>query len=248
MKEVKDFDDLISKLDRLLVRGITTTILARNSMRDAKDAHQKEKLFKEYIDKHGSWIDEVDGILSTEPDRMYYMAHFTNLPRNALLINYLGLTPDESQFISHYENQNKALEEILILLEERRNVLIRLEAAKIERDKSVLYEMTFADHEIRINGFYLSKPVFNSPNDNFFDFVFDRPGQKIPVDEIRKTVDLKKTVHQVLNDLGITGDIKRVFMPNTSNTAVEFRNPITFAFAEENKLPTLNLGRSNKKE
>lgn len=148
------------------------------------------------------WVNNFHNL--HQPSAHYYLVHFANATSNSSFLT--GFNEERSSFIINFQDRITSLKEILQTLEERRNVLIRSEAARIERDKSVLYEITFANHEIRVNGFYLSKPVFNSPDDNFFAYVFDKPWQRISVEEIRKTVDLKKTVHQVLNDLGITGN------------------------------------------
>ncbi|MCA9388964.1 hypothetical protein KC644_04400, partial [Candidatus Berkelbacteria bacterium] len=131
-------------------------------------------------------------------------------------------------------------------------LVVRQETARVEKDNSLLYEMTYLGREIRINDILVAKPVFMSENDEFFAYIYERPWVKISIDEMKKDLqiaDFKKSVASMLADLNITGSIRKIFAPNASAKAIEFRNPITRGFADKNKLPDLKLvDRSNKKE
>jgi hypothetical protein len=148
------------------------------------------------------------------------------------------------------------LEEIIFRLEEKENVRIRQAIAKQERDASIKYEMKYDENsrELTLNGIFLARPDFMSENDEFLRVIFieGNSWRHVPISELlehMKVEELSKKIHQILNDLGIVGVIKEIFIPNVSKNGFEFRNPISYGFAEENKLPTIDLKtiRSSKK-
>jgi hypothetical protein len=147
------------------------------------------------------------------------------------------------------------LEELIFRLEEKQNLLARQEIAKQEHEASTKYELHYStSRKLTLNGILLATPDFMSENDQFLNFIFKdgNSWRTIPTSELLdalKVDKLGKTIHQILSDLNITGIIKEVFMPNVSSKGFEFRNPISYGFADENGLPTIDLKtiRNNKK-
>jgi hypothetical protein len=98
---------------------------------------------------------------------------------------------------------------------------------KEQRDVPV-YEIKYTTaREILLNGICLAKPDFNSENDNFFQYVFNRPNQKISIEELKKAVggDLKKDPHKILQNLGFKGGVRKAFF-DVSKDTICFRNPL----------------------
>lgn len=90
----------------------------------------------------------------------------------------------------------------------------------------------------------LSKPDFDSENDNFFNFIYNNPNKKINIPEIEASIGaLRKRPINILADLGFTGDIKKMFFPAVSNKAIEFINPITEKYLKDNRLKKLKLNK-----
>lgn len=104
---------------------------------------------------------------------------------------------------------------------------------KKERDaiKKVLYRITYDRHtrNILLNGEYvLRKPDFESENEQFFEYMYSKPGMRVPKSEIERSTkrQLKKRIHQILHDLRFKGELLKLFFI-ASNNGAYFRNPIT---------------------
>lgn len=92
------------------------------------------------------------------------------------------------------------------------------------------------------NTFTLSTTNFNSENNNFIEYVISNPDKKLTKAEIEKGIGqqkLKKTLHQIISDLGFSGEIRKLFF-NVSKTAVYFRNNVS-----ENQLEELSVDKEN---
>ena len=102
----------------------------------------------------------------------------------------------------------------------------------------VLYRVTFDNREIMVNGFRLSKPHFDSENDVVFDYIFRNPGRKIEIAEIEAAVKrtVNKKLYDIIRTLGFKNELKDIFFPYISKTAVLFVNPVTAADFENRKL------------
>lgn len=102
------------------------------------------------------------------------------------------------------------------------------------------------NREILLDGkVRLAKPNLNSENDNFFQFVYDHPNEKLSLTKIEEGVHgkLTKRIINIVCDLGFTGDIKKLFFPAVSDTAVTFMNPISKKYLKDNKLSKLTLDK-----
>jgi hypothetical protein len=98
-----------------------------------------------------------------------------------------------------------------------------------EKENSAILKATYEEHKMKINGITMAKPHFDSENDYFAMFIVNNPNKKITVSEFEKFKRSKivKKFDQIINDLGFKGNIKKLFFPNISIKAIEFRNPIT---------------------
>ena len=256
MKDVNYFDEAIQELDALILKGFAILQIAKSAFEKVKDSDEekRQETLGNHRLQHHQWFDAVYRVIDTNTDRKYYLIHFVNVNRTAMSLS--GMSPEQSDFIVSFEVRLTALKEVLQMLEERRSVIIRQEIAKQERDQSVKYELRYSSsRELTLNGILLAKPDFHSENDQFLSFIFTdgNSWRTVPMQELLEnlaTDKLKKTVHQILADVGIVDNLKTVFMPNVSTKAIQFRNPITHGFAEENKLPEITITktvRTNKK-
>lgn len=106
-----------------------------------------------------------------------------------------------------------------------------------------LYEVTFRNREIAVNGFRLSRPNFNSENDLVFEHVFANPNRRIDLGEIESVIGrpLTKKLREVVRDLGFIGELCDMFFPGVSKTAIEFVNPVRGSDFEARKLRSPRL-------
>jgi hypothetical protein len=96
-------------------------------------------------------------------------------------------------------------------------------------DDEIAYRVTFENREIRINGFRLSKPNFDSENEVVFDFVFRNPNRKIELAEIETAIGraIVKKLYDIVRSLGFIKEMKSIFFPYISKTAITFINPVS---------------------
>jgi len=113
---------------------------------------------------------------------------------------------------------------------------------------SKFYVERLKTREIILNGKYLlRKPDYNSENERFFEYVYNHPGKKILRAEMGKAgLDIKKNLRQVAADLGFKGELQKIFFPNISIDAIEFRNNLTGKDLAETKLNKKKLGTTLK--
>jgi len=98
-----------------------------------------------------------------------------------------------------------------------------------EAGDEVLYEVTFQNREVRVNGFRLSRPNFNSENEVVFDYLFRHPNRRIELAEIESVTGrpLTKKLREIVRDLGFRAELREIFFPGIAKTAIEFVNPVT---------------------
>jgi hypothetical protein len=77
--------------------------------------------------------------------------------------------------------------------------------------------------------YILSKPQFNETGDLFMCYIINNPDKKIRKEAIEKYNGKKIPTgfHQLLNNLGFKGEIKKIFFPGVSNNSVMFKNNVT---------------------
>jgi len=98
-----------------------------------------------------------------------------------------------------------------------------------EKEKTAILKMTYDNHKLKINEMVIARPHFESENDYFATYITNSSGGKLTNSEFVKFKNDKmaKKFDQIINDLGFKGNIKKLFFPNISIKAVEFRNQIT---------------------
>ena len=201
-----------------------------------KYAIDKSKIIK-------PWIAMVIKILKKYFPNSHYLYQFTNPP---IETKKLPDVDSESVNILYYklEAYIEALKFIIWKLEEKENLAIRKEIANIELTENILYQITYNDHDriIRLNNFHLSKPNFNSENDNCFTYIYTHPNIIIDKSELEKAngSKLKKRISDIIRDLGFTDELKKIFF-SVSKDKVKFINPITMQYAKKNNLLEINL-------
>jgi len=101
-----------------------------------------------------------------------------------------------------------------------------------------VFEATFENREVKINGFRLSRPNFNSENEVVFDYLFRNPNRKIEISEIEAAVGrpLSKRLREIVRDLGFRKELREIFFPDISKSAIRFVNPITKADVDAREL------------
>ena len=92
----------------------------------------------------------------------------------------------------------------------------------------VQYEVSYERRAIRINGILLSKPNYDSENEQVFEYIYKNPGRKISLEEIERELNrpIKKRLNDIVRDIGFKGDL-RIFFPAISKTAVKFVKTVT---------------------
>ncbi|MEO6078134.1 MAG: hypothetical protein ABIP54_05085 [Candidatus Andersenbacteria bacterium] len=198
------------------------------------------KFYKESNRSFTEWFDQVSNYLLKNLTYHHYYFHFCK-PKNLLE----NMPWDFKDFLKNFESHLFALEEVIILLRDDKNLTVRQEIAKKEYQAEILYKITYNDHsrEIKLNGITIVKPDFESENDRFFDYVYRNSNRSIPRKEIEDNIKekLKKNNSDILKDLGFTGTIRQIFFPGTSKLKIKFNNPITKEYAFEHDLPNINM-------
>ena len=103
------------------------------------------------------------------------------------------------------------------------------ECSKAKDGTDVLYQVTFKNREVRVNGFRISKPNFNSENEVVFDFIYRNPGRNIDIQEIEEYIHrpVMKKLREIVRDLGFVHELKEIFFPDISKRCIRFINPVT---------------------
>ena len=78
-----------------------------------------------------------------------------------------------------------------------------------------------------------------------FEFIFSNPNRRIEVAEVESATGraLTKRLPEVVRDLGFTNELREMFFPGVSKTAIQFTNPVTRADfrVRELRAPRLEL-------
>ncbi len=89
--------------------------------------------------------------------------------------------------------------------------------------------------EILINQlFLLHKTSFATENDMVFDYLFHHPNENFTKRDLETRISTKinKSFHKIVENLGFSGDIKKLFFV-VSKDAILFRNPVTKSDMEQ---------------
>ncbi len=98
-----------------------------------------------------------------------------------------------------------------------------------EKEKTTILKISYDNHKLKINEIVIAKPHFESENDYFATYITNNPGGKLTSLEFTKFKRDKmiKKFDQIINDLGFKKNMKKLFFPNISIKAVEFKNQVT---------------------
>jgi hypothetical protein len=202
----------------------------------------EETYFIEAQGKFIGWSNDVIALIRGNlPD--HYLFHFIEPEIPA--INRLGYPKALSNLLVTFQYTLRSLEEVILRIEDKMNLMIRQEIAEAEHLHDAIYRITYSEHtrQIKLNEILLSKPDFSSENELFFAFIFANSGRPVTKSEIESVVGepLKKRIVDIVRDLGFKDEIKKVFFPVVKLDAVMFINPITRKYAVENDLPIINF-------
>lgn len=95
------------------------------------------------------------------------------------------------------------------------------------------------NREIVLNDKYiLARPDYYSENHEVFQFVYQHPNKALKKEFIEKKLKimLKKPLRQTIKDLRFEKELKKMFFPNVSMNAIEFRNNILQKDMDEAKI------------
>jgi hypothetical protein len=79
----------------------------------------------------------------------------------------------------------------------------------------------------------LARPNFDSTNDNAFSVLFDHPGRKFSLNELKEAASepTLADLHKLVENLNFTGPLKHLFF-RVSKRAIQFERVVTYAELE----------------
>lgn len=242
--QTENLNELIDQLDAFLYQGYllkTHTIDDWNAKSKQSEITPDLEQYKvDFGRKINDWLNEVARLLFSQFKEKHLYFHLVHPKSDAFM-----LTHPLGNWLTALERHLFALEEIIVTLEERRNLSVRQEIAEKEYQSDTLYRVAFSTHtrEIKLNNIVISKPDFNSENDNFFQYVFDNPGRPIGIEELEQHMGFQpiKRLAHIVRDLGFIGELKTIFFPVVTKNQVMFINPISKQYAFKHDLPVINF-------
>lgn len=113
-----------------------------------------------------------------------------------------------------------------------------------QKNNEIAYEVTYneKDRKILINNFLLAKVDFDSVNEWVFSYLYKNIGKKIAKDKLEKErgEKIKKSLHDIVKDLGFTGDLKTLFF-QASEKSIKFTKTITFQDLKDLKIDFIRI-------
>lgn len=257
MKQIdaSEIEKIIAELDTLLIDGFNRYQVFTKDYHDRapKPDFNLEKYTEEKLANINEWYPQVYKILHDSFPLKHHLFHFINPKVPSLSV--IGLPNQIGNLSIKLEYYLYALEDIILRLEELKNLAIRQEIAEKESQADVLYKIGYSDHtrEVKLNNIVLTKTDFDSENDNCFSYIYSNPNRPIGIEEIEQAIGnkVKKRLVHVLRDLGFVNELKIVFFPVATKNQIMFVNPITKQYAHNKNLPPINfkkIGRQSKSE
>lgn len=250
MKQIdaSEIEKIITELDTLLIDGFNRFQVLTKDYHDRapKPNFNLEEYTEEKLANINEWYPLVYKILNDNFQLKHHLFHFVK-PKVPAGLGIVGLPDQIGNLSIRLEHYLYALEDIILRLEELKNLAIRQEIAEKESQADVLYKITYSEYTrlIKINNIVLGKPDFGSENDICFNYLYLNPNRPIPIQELEKANDktLKKRLSDIVRDLGFTGKFKTVFFPVIEKNKIMFTNPITKPFAQKHDLPALDFSK-----
>ncbi len=255
MKNLSNSDELeqiIERLDNLLIEGHLKHVTQRQGYFQKKDKEgfDVEAYKKETVDILNEWFQTVVKVLDEQIKEKHHVFHF--IQHKGSSMSLLGMPIELGNAFINFEYYLYALEDIILKLEERRNLLVRQEIAEKEYQTDILYKITYSEHtrEIKLNNMVLARPQPDSKSANFFEYVYSHQNQQIPIKDIEEETayELAESIQDILRDLGFKGNIRKVFFPVATKSKVMFVNPITKQYSIKNDLPAIVITKTTRQD
>ncbi len=96
--------------------------------------------------------------------------------------------------------------------------------------EKIVYKLTKNwNGEIFLNGQLFAKPDYDGENSQVISYLLEHPNKKVTKQEIEGSTkrSIGKDFHKIIDNLGFTKDLKKMFFPGVTTAALSFRNPIT---------------------
>lgn len=133
----------------------------------------------------------------------------------------MGSYPEKlSGLVLAHKYKLEKLEQIIIQLEEKLALSIRREIAEKEYDTDVVYQLDYNPTRrlIILNKIEWHTLSMGSANHKFFEYLWERAGQVIPIVELREKAGITdKKVSTILADMGFIGNMKAIFFPQAND-------------------------------
>lgn len=101
---------------------------------------------------------------------------------------------------------------------------------KVVPKPEAVYRITLTSaRELLLNdNFRIARPDFERENEQVFNYLYNHPNEKVTKKQLEEElrIDLVKSLHKIVENLGFTGALKKAFF-NVSKNSIEFRNPVT---------------------
>lgn len=111
----------------------------------------------------------------------------------------------------------------------------------------------FIEDIINSKRYLLKTPNYDSANQIIFKYLYKYPNDKVRIEKLRAIVEKEsgrhiiRKLHNIASDLGFTGDIKKLFLL-TSNNSAEMRTEITTEQIEKLKVDINKIFKNLKPE
>lgn len=256
LTDASSLEQILATLDGYLLDGYnrSQSLLSDYKKESTEEGFNAEDYYNKKLANINEWFPKVHQFLNESFQLKYHLFHFVN-PKTPAGIMKVGLPDNLSNLSIRMEYYLYALEDIILRLEEQRNLAIRQEIAERESQADILYKITYSDHtrEVKLNNIVLTKTDFDSENDNCFNYIYSNPGRPVGIQELEQAVGIKikKRLVHIVRDLGFVNELKTIFFPVVTKNQIMFINPITKQYAYEKNLPPINfkkIGRQSKVE
>lgn len=105
------------------------------------------------------------------------------------------------------------------------------------RTEEIAYEITYNEitREIKISGFKLSQPHYDSDNEKFIAYMLEHPNEPHEIEKLKTKLKLAEhwDINKALESLGFTKDYRQAFF-SVGSGKVELRNPLTQSEVADN--------------
>lgn len=241
--KTEDISKTVDQLNELLLQGRVAYWMVRKEVLDEKSSKSIDEKIARVKNELDEWYNKVVDILTLHAPSKQQLFHFVQHRGSSHALVNVNLVL--SNALVSFESYLYALEDVIIRIEDFRNLQIRREIAEKEYQTDILYKISYSDHtrEIKLNHIVLARLQSDSKNVNFFEYVYAHQNQQIGVKTIEEDTayDLANNIHDILRDLGFKGSIRKIFFPIATKTKVMFVNPISKQYAIKNDLPTIEL-------